>query len=134
MHGIPCFCVFLCPHCSLPVVVVHLLAYHDAAVLQGGAGGDNRRDGMDQDGVVWVKLVQPGVQDSRATRIRYAMGGRFIVTQTRPSTFTPPPRRPPPVGVPTPVVCPVCAQVGAWFWLCVCVCLSVCLLLVGVHF
>jgi len=34
---------------------------------------------MDQDGVVWVKLVQPGVQDSRATRIRYAMGGSFIV-------------------------------------------------------
>uniref|UniRef100_A0A7S0YVE4 Uncharacterized protein n=1 Tax=Hemiselmis tepida TaxID=464990 RepID=A0A7S0YVE4_9CRYP len=34
---------------------------------------------MDQDGDVWVKLVQPGVQDSRATRIRYATGGSFIV-------------------------------------------------------
>jgi len=34
---------------------------------------------MSSDGVVWVKLVQLGVQDSRATQIRYQNGGSFNV-------------------------------------------------------
>eukprot|EP00283_Hemiselmis_rufescens_P007670 CAMPEP_0173429598 /NCGR_PEP_ID=MMETSP1357-20121228/8263_1 /TAXON_ID=77926 /ORGANISM="Hemiselmis rufescens, Strain PCC563" /LENGTH=110 /DNA_ID=CAMNT_0014393803 /DNA_START=137 /DNA_END=465 /DNA_ORIENTATION=+ len=34
---------------------------------------------MGSDGVVWVKLVQQGVQDSRVTQIRYQNGGSFIV-------------------------------------------------------